>query len=579
MNEDTDVSTENQQAPEKLFESMNSESKRLLQGLMRAEDTADIMKNLTDVWTQIVMQPWTNPQGWLEMVTKYQQDHFNLWTDFMSGTMNFKPQKDRRFHSDEWSDLPIFDFIKQSYLLTADVLNKSTDAIPVEGKEKDKLKFYTQYFIDAMSPSNFVTLNPEVLKEAMDTKGQSLVDGLQNLMTDLEKGRITMTDESAFVLGENIGVSEGSVVFRNHLFELIQYKPTTETVHQRPLLIVPPCINKFYILDLQPQNSYVKWCVDQGNTVFLISWANTTPEYSQIGWDDYVQDGIFEATRVVKDITGEKKMNAVAWCIGGTILGSALGVMQKKRDASIGSATFLTTLLDFSDPGDLGVFLDQEDVDMRAAQVSKDGVMSGKSLALGFNMLRSNDLIWSYVVNNYLKGKTPPPFDLLYWNSDPTNLPAAMYNTYIREMYVNNNLAKSGGFTCCGKSVELEKIKTPSYFLSAIEDHIAPWKTTFLGTELMGGPVKFVLGGSGHIAGVINPPAKNKRNFWSDGELGQGADHWLETATDHPGSWWSHWHEWLDQQDSKQVPAREIGSHSEYQEIVPAPGDYVRVRI
>ena len=573
------MSTENQQAPEKLFESMNSESKRLLQGLMRAEDTADIMKNLTDVWTQIVMQPWTNPQGWLEMVTKYQQDHFNLWTDFMSGTMNFEPQKDRRFDSDEWSNLPIFDFIKQSYLLTADVLNKSTDAIPVEGKEKDKLKFYTQYFIDAMSPSNFVTLNPEVLKEAMDTKGQSLVDGLQNLMADLEKGRITMTDESAFVLGENIGVSEGSVVFRNHLFELIQYKPTTETVHQRPLLIVPPCINKFYILDLQPQNSYVKWCVDQGNTVFFISWANTTPEYSQIGWDDYVQDGIFEATRVVKDITGEKKMNAVAWCIGGTILGSALGVMQKKRDASIGSATFLTTLLDFSDPGDLGVFLDQEDVDMRAAQVSKDGVMSGKSLALGFNMLRSNDLIWSYVVNNYLKGKTPPPFDLLYWNSDPTNLPAAMYNTYIREMYVNNNLAKSGGFTCCGKSVELEKIKTPSYFLSAIEDHIAPWKTTFLGTELMGGPVEFVLGGSGHIAGVINPPAKNKRNFWSDGELGQGADHWLETATDHPGSWWSHWHEWLDQQDSKQVPAREIGSHSEYQEIVPAPGDYVRVRI
>ena len=573
------MSTENQQAPEKLFESMNSESKRLLQGLMRAEDTADIMKNLTDVWTQIVMQPWTNPQGWLEMVTKYQQDHFNLWTDFMSGATNFEPQKDRRFDSDEWSNLPIFDFIKQSYLLTADVLNKSTDAIPVEGKEKDKLKFYTQYFIDAMSPSNFVTLNPEVLKEAMDTKGQSLVDGFQNLMADLEKGRITMTDESAFVLGENIGVSEGSVVFRNHLFELIQYKPTTETVHQRPLLIVPPCINKFYILDLQPQNSYVKWCVDQGNTAFLISWANTTPEYSRIGWDNYVQDGIFEATRVVKDITGEKKMNAVAWCIGGTILGSALGVMQKKRDASIGSVTFLTTLLDFSDPGDLGLFLDQEDVDMRAAQVSKDGVMSGKSLALGFNMLRSNDLIWSYVVNNYLKGKTPPPFDLLYWNSDPTNLPAAMYNTYIREMYVNNNLAKSGGFTCCGKSVELEKIKTPSYFLSAIEDHIAPWKTTFLGTELMGGPVEFVLGGSGHIAGVINPPAKNKRNFWSDGELGQGADHWLETATDHPGSWWSHWHDWLDQQDSKQVPAREIGSHSEYQEIVPAPGDYVRVRI
>lgn len=573
------MSIENLQAPQKLFEAMNAESKRLLQGLMHAEDTADIMNNLTDVWAQIVLQPWTNPQGWLEILTNYQQDQFKLWTNFISGTMNFEPQEDRRFDSSEWSNLPIFDFIKQSYLLTADVLNKSTDTVPVEGKQKEKLKFYTQYLIDAMSPSNFVTLNPEVLKEAMDTKGQSLVDGLQNLLADLEKGRITMTDESAFVLGENIGVSEGSVVFKNHLLELIQYKSTTETVHQRPLLIVPPCINKFYILDLQPQNSFIKWCVDQGNTVFLISWTNITPEYSQISWDNYVQDGIFESTRVVKEITGERKINAVAWCIGGTMLGSALGVMQKKRDASIGSATYLTTLLDFSDPGDLGIFLDQEEVDMRAAQVLKDGVMSGKSLALGFNMLRSNDLIWSYVVNNYLKGKTPPPFDLLYWNSDPTNLPAVMYNTYIREMYVNNNLAKSGGFTCCGKSVELDKIKTPSYFLSAIEDHIAPWKTTFLGTELMGGPVEFVLGGSGHIAGVINPPAKNKRNFWSDGEVGQGADHWLETATDHRGSWWSHWHEWLNQQDSKQVPAREIGSNIGFKEIVPAPGDYVRVRI
>ena len=276
-------------------------------------------------------------------------------------------------------------------------------------KKKRRVKFYTQYFIDAMSPSNFVNLNPDVITEAMRTNGQSLIDGMQNLMSDLEKGRITMTDESAFTLGENIGVSEGSVVFRNHLFELVQYEPTTETVHQRPLLIVPPCINKFYILDLQPQNSYVKWCIDQGNTVFLISWANTTPEYSHIGWDDYVQDGIFEATRVVKEITGEKKLNAVAWCIGGTILASALAVMQKKRDSSIGSTTLLTTLLDFSEPGDLGVFLNEEEVNMRAVQIEKDGVMSGKNLSLGFNMIRSNDLIWSYVVNNYLKGKHPHP--------------------------------------------------------------------------------------------------------------------------------------------------------------------------
>ncbi len=572
------MSTEQPKAPEQLVESLNAESKRLLQGLMRSEDTAEIVTNLTDVWTQLVMQPWTNPQGWFDMISKYQQDQFSLWTNLMSGQLPTDAVKDRRFQSEEWSKLPIFDFIKQSYLLTADVLSKSTDALPVEGADKEKLKFYTQYFIDAMSPTNFATLNPDVLKEAMETNGQSLMDGFQNMLSDLDKGRITMTDESAFVLGENIGLSEGAVVFRNHLFELIQYTPTTETVHQRPLLIVPPCINKFYILDLQPENSFVKYCVDQGNTVFLISWANPTAEYRDIGWDDYVEDGILEATRVVKDITGEKKLNAVAWCVGGTILASALGVMQKRRDASIASSTYLTTLLDFSDPGQLNVFLNADEVDLRAKQVEQDGMMSGKSLALGFNMLRSNDLIWSYVVNNYLKGKTPPPFDILYWNSDPTNLPAKMYNTYIREMYVNNNLSKPGEFSCCGKPIELNKIKTPSYFLSAIEDHIAPWKTTFLGTELLGGPAEFVLGGSGHIAGVINPPVKNKRNFWTDGELHQGADHWLETATNHPGSWWNHWHAWLDAQDAKQVPARALG-HADYPEIAPAPGEYVTVRI
>ena len=558
---------------------MNTENKRFLQSLIRSEDTAEIVNNLTDLWSHLVMQPWTNPQGWLEMINKYQQDQFEIWTDLMNGTVNFQAPKDRRFDSDEWSKLPAFNFIKQSYLLTADLLRKSTDAIPLDEKERVKLKFYTQYFIDAMSPSNFINLNPDVITEAMKTDGQSLIDGLQNLLSDLEKGRITMTDESAFTLGENIGVSRGSVVFRNHLFELIQYRPTTETVYQRPLLIVPPCINKFYILDLQPQNSFVKWCVDQGNTVFLISWVNTTPEYSHVDWDDYVQDGVFEATRIVKEITDEKKLNAVAWCIGGTILASALAVMQKRLDQSVGSVTLLTTLLDFAEPGDLGVFLDKEEVDFRATQIAKEGVMSGKNLSLGFNMIRSNELIWSYFVNNYLKGKMPPPFDLLYWNSDPTNLPAAMYNTYVSEMYIKNNLAKPRGFTCCGEPVELNKIKIPMYFFSAIDDHIAPWKSTFSGTELLGGSLKFVLGGSGHIAGVINPPAKNKRNYWTNGELGQGPDHWFETATDHLGSWWTHWHEWLNEQDDRQVPARQIEIDGEYKEIVPAPGDYVRVRL
>ena len=567
-----------QKAPEQLFETMNADSKRLIQGLMRSEDTAAILTNLTSVWTELVMQPWTNPTAWFEMVSQYQQNQFKLWTDLMQTGLTFSPPKDRRFDSDQWLSHPIFDFIKQSYLLTSEVLSKSTDAIPVEGADKEKLKFYAQYFIDAMSPANFAALNPEVLQEAVETKGQSLVDGFQNLLTDLEKGRITMTDESKFVLGENVAVTEGSVVFRNYLFEMIQYTPSTEHVHKRPLLIIPPCINKFYILDLQPENSFVKWCVDQGNTVFLISWANPTVEYRDIGWDDYVTDGLFEAIRVTKDITGEKKLNAVAWCVGGTLLGSAMGVMQKKRDASIGSATFLTTLLDFSDPGQLGIFLNKDEVELRAEQIQKDGFMSGKSLALGFNMLRSNDLIWSYVVNNYLKGKTPPPFDILYWNSDPTNLPATMYNTYIRQMYVENNLAKPEGFTCCGKAVDLGKVKVPAYFLSAVEDHIAPWKTTFTGTQLLGGETTFVLGGSGHIAGVINPPVKNKRNYWTDGTLGSTPDTWLETATNHPGSWWTHWHTWLDQQDASHVPARPVGSDA-HPALSPAPGDYVRVRI
>lgn len=573
------MSGENRKGLEKLFESLNAENKRSLQSAIRSEDTAEVANNLIDLWSQLVMQPWTNPQGWLEMVNEYQQSQLKLWNDLMNGAVDLQQPKDRRFDSEEWSKLPVFDFVKQSYLLTSTVISKSTDAIPLDGKEKEKLRFYTQYFIDAMSPSNFVNLNPDVIAEAIKTNGQSLTDGLQNLISDLEKGRITMTDESAFTLGENIAVSEGSVVFRNHLFELIQYKPTTETVYKRPLLIVPPCINKFYILDLQPKNSFVKWCVNQGNTVFLISWANTTPECSHIGWDDYVKDGILEAARVVREITSEKKLNAVAWCIGGTILASALAVMQKKRDSSIGSATLLTTLLDFSEPGDLGVFLSKHEVELRADQVKKKGVMSGKDLSLGFNMIRSNDLVWSYVVNNYLKGRTPPPFDLLYWNSDPTNLPATMYNSYVSEMYIKNNLAKPGGFICCGSAVELNKIKTPMYFFSAIDDHIAPWKSTFLGTELVGGRLEFVLGGSGHIAGVINPPEKNKRNYWTDGELGQGSDHWLETAIDHSGSWWTHWHEWLEGQDDRETPARQIETDGNYKEIVPAPGDYVRVRL
>ncbi|MGB0958432.1 MAG: PHA/PHB synthase family protein, partial [Litorivicinus sp.] len=383
--------------------------------------------------------------------------------------------------------------------------------------------------------------------------------------------RITMTDEAAFQVGENLAITPGQVVFKNALFELIQYTPTTPEVNAKPMLIVPPCINKFYILDLGKGNSFIEYAVGQGNTVFVVSWINPDASYAETSWSDYVDQGVIEATKIVRDISGSKKLNAVSWCVGGTLLACALSVMQSRRDKGVDSATFLTTLLDFSDPGQLGVFLEPEEVDRREAMFRKEGFFSGKSLALGFNMLRSNDLIWSYVVNNYLKGKTPPPFDILYWNSDPTNLPAEMYAFYIREFYLENKL-KDGALEVCGKPVDLAKVKVPCYFLSAIEDHIAPWKTTFVGTELLGGPATFVLGGSGHIAGVINPPHKNKRNYWSDGELGQGADHWLDTAQSHPGSWWTHWDAWVKAQGNDLVPAPEAPGSDTYPPLYAAPG-------
>jgi polyhydroxyalkanoate synthase len=445
--------------------------------------------------------------------------------------------------------------------------------------EQRKLEFYTQQYIDAMSPTNFALTNPEVLQQALDSKGQSLIDGLQNLLGDIEKGRISMTDESAFVLGENIATTPGAVVYQNEMLQLIQYTPTTEEVSEKPTLIVPPCINKFYILDLQEHNSYVKYCVDQGQTVFLISWINPSIDQSTISWDNYVGDGILKAIEAVKEISGSPKINTVAWCIGGTLMASALAVMAYRKDSSVASATFLTTLTDFKDPGDLCVFIDEQQVKKLENKVNSQGYLSGRELATSFNMLRSNDLIWSYVVNNYLKGQTPPPFDILYWNSDSTNLPADMYTFYINKMYLENKLAEKDALTICGTPVDLGRIKTPCYFLSTIEDHIAPWKGTFKATETFGSTIEFVLGASGHVAGVVNPANKNRRNYWVKGEQGQGADHWLETAERVEGSWWPNWAEWVKRRGGKKVPApTELGS-KEHQVLEPAPGSYVAVRI
>ena len=568
--------------PQEFIDYLNTETQKVLE-MFSQSGGDDIFTQFTQSWTELANRSWEDPTVWIRAITDYQQSQINLWTNLLTGKTDnavAEPARgDRRFQAEEWSKNPVFDYIKQSYLLSSKLLQEMASNANLSDKEQKKLEFYTQQYIDAMSPTNFAATNPEVLQQALETKGQSLVDGLKNLLTDSEKGRISMTDETAFKLGENIATTEGTVVFENEMFQLIQYKPTTEETFSRPTMIVPPMINKFYILDLQEHNSYVKYCVDQGQTTFLVSWANPSEEQGHISWDDYVEKGILEATRVVKEISGEDKINAVAWCVGGTLLATSLAVMAARKDASIASATFFTTLMDFTDPGDIGVFIDEQQVKQLEEKVENQGFLSGRELATSFNMLRANDLIWSYVVNNYLKGQTPPPFDILYWNSDSTNLPADMYTFYINKMYMENGLTQKDQISLCGEKIDLSKIKIPCYFLSTIEDHIAPWKGTFSGTELLKGKNEFVLGASGHVAGVINPASKNRRNYWINGELGEGSEKWFETAERQEGSWWPHWAEWLKRRAGKKVPAPKAPGNDTYKAIEDAPGRYVAVRI
>jgi len=557
------------------FAAMNTETHKIME-MFGGKVGEQYLDNFHSAWAKLLSGPH-DPMGWMNAISEYQKMQLQFWSG-MLGSTEKAPAGDRRFKADEWSTNPVFNYIKESYLIAANMLNRLASHSALDQKTRKKLEFYTQQYIDAMSPSNFAATNPEVIKRAMETKGQSLIEGLKQLMGDMEKGRISMTDETAFEMGKNIALTPGSVVFENELMQIIQYSPATDKVAERPTLIIPPCINKFYILDLQPSNSFIKYAVEQGQTVFLISWVNAKPELGHLSWNDYVEKGVLQALDVVKSISGSDRVNAVAWCIGGTILASALGVMAVRKDNTVSSATFLTTLTDFEEPGDLGIFIDESEVPATIRKIRKEGILSGKSLSSTFNMLRSNDLIWSYVVNNYLKGEAPAPFDILYWNSDPTNLPAEMYSYYITNMYLNNSLSKPGALTVCGEKIDLGSIKTPCYFLSCMEDHIAPWKSTFKGTELLPN-AEFVLGASGHIAGVINPASKNRRNYWTDGRLGEGADTWLESAEKHDGSWWNHWNAWIKKRAGKKVDApAEVGSE-QYQPIEPAPGRFVAERI
>lgn len=490
--------------------------------------------------------------------------------------------KDRRFSGKAWHS-SWSKMIAATYLLNSKHLHALAKAVEADEKTKTKILFTTEQMIDALSPSNFIATNPEVLENIISSQGQSIQNGIVNLLGDLKKGKVSQTDESAFEVGKNIATTEGQVVFRNDLFELIQYTPLTETVYERPYLMVPPCINKYYILDLQPDNSVVRYMVEQGHTVFLVSWKNPDASMSKITWDDYVGDGVIKAIEVVKDIGGTDQINVLGFCVGGTLTSTALAVLAARKKDYVASLTLFTTLLDFSDTGILDVFIDEGMVKLRESTIGGEGghfgMMSGLDLGNTFSFLRPNDLVWNYVVENYLKGNSPPPFDLLYWNGDSTNLPGPMYCWYLRHTYLQNELIKPGKLTVCGEKVDLGKITVPAYIYASHDDHIVPWKSAYESTHILKGKNRFVLGASGHIAGVINPPAKNKRHYFENNKLAKTADEWLAAAKDIKGSWWPNYAKWLEQFGGKKIKASKTFGNAQYKKLEAAPGKYVKEKV
>jgi polyhydroxyalkanoate synthase len=496
---------------------------------------------------------------------------------------------DKRFKDEAWSENVLFDTLKQSYLLTSNWIRDAVrDVEGLDPKTRDKAAFYTRQWVNALAPTNFAATNPKVIQRTLDTKGDNLVKGLDHLLEDLERGegqlRISMTDETAFTLGQNIAVSPGKVVFQNDLMQLIQYAPSTEKVFKRPLLIVPPWINKFYILDLQPKNSFIKWAVDQGHTVFVVSWVNPDERLAEKSFDDYMLEGPLAALDAIRDATGEDSVNIIGYCIGGTLTAATLAYLAAQPEGAkytsdrVASATFFTTMTDFSEPGELGVFIDEEQLVLLEQHMAEKGYLEGSHMSQVFNMMRDNDLIWSFVVNNYLMGREPMAFDLLYWNSDNTRMPAMMHGMYLRKMYLENRLVAPGGITLAGTPIDLTKIKTPVYMLSTHDDHIAPWKSTYAATQLYAGPVRFVLSASGHIAGVINPPAAQKYCHWTNAKAPKDPDAWFGAATRHEGSWWPDWQKWIAKTSGGQVPARRPGD-GKLAVIEDAPGSYAAVRL
>ena len=636
--------------PQRLYEAMGritEQSRRIMQSFIERQANeprefnplapAVVSKAYQELWQQML----TDPRRLVEAQVALWQDYAKLWENTarrMAGEVvepAVTPEPgDRRFRDEAWSENPLYDHIKQSYLLASKfMLSTVRETEGLDAHTAHKVDFYTRQFIDALAPTNFAMTNPEVARRTVETGGENLVQGLSNMLEDLERGqgrlRVRMTDLERFKLGENVAVTPGKVVFENDLMQLLQYTPATETVRKRPLLIVPPWINKYYILDLRPKNSLIKWAVDQGHTVFVISWVNPDERLAEKTMNDYLLEGPIAALEAVGKATGESSVNAIGYCLGGTLLAATLAYL-KARDAgdssapeppaesgdgaepptatadadgaqaaenanaretaqessapsaadrrpSIESATFFTTMVDFAEPGELGVFIDEEQLALVEESMKDKGYFDGAKMAEAFNLLRANDLIWSFVVNNYLMGKDPFPFDLLYWNSDSTRMPREMHSAYLRDMYQDNRLREPGGITLDGVPIDLSSIDVPVYILSTREDHIAPWKSTYAATSLYSGPIRFVLAMSGHIAGVVNPPSANKYGYFT-GEVAETPDAWLEAAASHEGSWWPDWDAWVSEHDGGETPAREPGAGA-LPVIEDAPGRYVKVRI
>nr|WP_297458246.1 class I poly(R)-hydroxyalkanoic acid synthase [uncultured Halomonas sp.] len=569
--------------------------REMLTRLLPSEAGASVLSDMRESFRAGAEALSLNPQALYGAQMRLAQDQMQLWQQTLREMLGevaepvIAPQaSDRRFKDDAWRTDPFYRYIMQQYLLTARLIDQLLDSIDsLPEKQQRNLRFYARQYINAMAPTNFVSTNPEVLRLTRETNGQNLIDGLERLREDLANSaeglNVAMTDKSAFRIGENIAVTPGDVVFENELIQLIQYRPTTERVFKTPLLVIPPWINKYYILDLRQDNSMMRWLVDQGHTVFLISWRNPGVAQRDLTWADYMQLGPIAAMDAIEQACGEKSVNLLSYCVGGTLAATTVAYLTSTfRGRKVRSVTYMAALQDFSDPGEIGVFLNEPVLQGIERQIEADGYLDGRVMAFSFNLLRENDLFWSFYISNYLKGETPAAFDLLYWNTDGTNLPAGTHGWYLRHMYLNNRLIEPGGIELDGVKIDLRKISTPSYFVSARDDHIAKWQTTYTGTQLPKGPVSFVLGGSGHIAGIVNPPTRNKYGYWTNDELPASPDEWLEGATYNEGSWWPHWQAWMSDNGyvdmKKRVAARRPGE-GKLAIIEPAPGRYVRQTI